>query len=62
MVDDLLSDASLTRRAIFKPSAVRKLIEQDRCGQKDYSYSIFALLCIELWCRIFIDGEKQNLH
>jgi asparagine synthase (glutamine-hydrolysing) len=61
MVDDLLSDASLNRRGIFKASAVRKLIEQDRCGQEDYSYPIFSLLCIELWCRIFIDGKKPNL-
>lgn len=55
LVDDLLSEASLQQRGIFKPERVRELIEQDRKGQEDYSYPIFSLLCIELWCRIFID-------
>ena len=59
LVDDLLSDASLRQRALFKPEAVRKLIEQDRCGKEDYSYPIFSLLCIELWCRIFLDGDTS---
>lgn len=59
LVDDLLSETSLTKRALFKPEAVRNLIEQDRSGQEDYSYPIFALLCIELWCRIFIDGDTS---
>lgn len=57
LVDDMLSDVSLQRRGLFKPESVRKLIEQDRRGQEDYSYPIFSLLCIELWCRIFLDGD-----
>ena len=59
LVDDLLGDASLRQRALFKPEAVHKLIEQDLSDQEDYSYPIFALLCIELWCRIFIDGDTS---
>lgn len=59
LVDDLLSDASLRQRALFKPEAVHQLIEQDLSGQEDYSYPIFALLCIEIWCRIFIDGDTS---
>lgn len=62
LVDDLLSETSLQKRAIFKPDAVRHLIEQDRSGQEDYSYPIFALLCIELWCRIFIDEKMSGLE
>ena len=62
LVDDLLSETSLQKRAIFKPDAVRHLIEQDRSGQEDYSYPIFALLCIELWCRIFIDETMSVLE
>ena len=59
LVDDLLSEASLQQRGLFKPEAVHKLIKQDRCGQEDYSYPIFSLLCIELWCRIFLDGDTS---
>ena len=60
LVDDLLSEASLQTRGIFKPERVRELIEQDRSGQEDYSYPIFSLLCIELWCRIFIDETMSE--
>lgn len=55
MVDDLLSSESIERRGLFDARAVRSLIAKDRLGQIDAAYSIFSLLCIELWCRRFID-------
>ncbi len=59
-VDDLLSEESVNRRAIFKYSSVQELINKDRRGAEDYSYPIFALLTIEIWCRIFLDGEPEG--
>jgi len=55
MVDETLDPVSLTRRGFFDPRAVRSLITQDRTGAVDGSYTIFALMCVELWCRRFID-------
>jgi len=55
MVEDTLSDASLRARGIFQPAAVRRLISDDASGRVDASYTIFALICIELWCRRFLD-------
>jgi asparagine synthase (glutamine-hydrolysing) len=54
-VEDTLDPAVLRRRGIFDPSAVRALIDDDRTGKIDGSYTIFALMCFELWCRRFID-------
>tara|TARA_R110002126_G_scaffold110918_1_gene248360 strand:- start:72720 stop:74663 length:1944 start_codon:yes stop_codon:yes gene_type:complete len=65
LVDELLGEKSLTQRGLFKYEAVQMLIIEDRRGEQDYSYPIFALLCIELWCRIFIDGDtsyEQHAH
>lgn len=65
LVDELLGKKSLSQRGIFKYEAVRMLIEEDRQGVQDYSYPIFSLLCIELWCRIFIDNDphyEQNFE
>jgi asparagine synthase (glutamine-hydrolysing) len=59
LVDELLGEKSLSQRGIFKYEAVRVLIEEDRQGVQDYSYPIFSLLCIELWCRIFIDNDTH---
>jgi asparagine synthase (glutamine-hydrolysing) len=54
-VDDLLSEGAVARRGLFDPDAVRGLVDRDRAGRVDGSYTIFALLCLELWCRGFID-------
>jgi asparagine synthase (glutamine-hydrolysing) len=55
-VDETLDPAVLRRRGFFDPRAVRALIDDDRRGMIDGSYTIFALMCFELWCRRFIDA------
>lgn len=55
LVDDTLAPDVLLQRGFFDPSAVRRLIEADRSGAVDGSYTIYALMCFELWCRRFVD-------
>lgn len=57
LVDEVLSPTALTNRGIFDPSAVARLLKDDEAGTIDASYSIFGLLCLEVWCRQFIDGK-----
>jgi asparagine synthase (glutamine-hydrolysing) len=59
MVADTLNADTLRRRNLFDAAAVARLIEQDRRGMVDGSYTIFALVCFELWCREFIDGGRS---
>ena len=54
-VDDLLASDAVRRRGLFEPNAVRRLISLDRAGRIDAAYTVFALLCIEMWCRLFVD-------
>jgi asparagine synthase (glutamine-hydrolysing) len=54
-VDDTLEAGALRQRGFFEPAAVRRLVEADRAGTIDGSYTIFALMCFELWCRRFVD-------
>ena len=58
-VEDALDPAVLRRRGFFDPAAVRKLIDYDRQGKIDGSYTIFALMCFELWCRQFVDAQAR---
>ena len=51
MVDDTLTPRTLRERGLFDPAAVRRLVELDRSGAVDGSYTIFSLMCVELWCR-----------
>lgn len=54
-INDNLSMSTLKRRGLFQGQAVHELIAQNQKGQVDASYTIFSLLCIELWCQQFID-------
>lgn len=56
LVSDFLSIDSLKSRGLFSPLAVHQLIRDNRCGKIDASYTIFSLLCIEVWCRKYIDS------
>ncbi len=51
----LLDDASLAR-GVFRPEAVRLLIDEHTSGVFDHGYRIWALLMLELWHRTFIDA------
>ena len=55
-VDDALSPESLRNRGLFDPAAVQRLIALDRASRVDGGYTIFALMCVELWCRQFVDA------
>ena len=54
-VDDMLSASVLRRRGIFDHRGVQHLIDLDRAGRVDASYPIFAIMCIETWCRRYVD-------
>jgi asparagine synthase (glutamine-hydrolysing) len=55
MVDDTLDAVNIRRRGFFDPQAVERLVALDRAGAVDGSYTVFALMCFELWCRRFLD-------
>jgi len=55
MIDDLLSEETITKRGLFTPSAVRSLIADFDSGKEDLSLHLFQLLTLELWHREFLD-------
>lgn len=52
---DVLLDGQSLGRGHFEPAAVRALVEQHVAGQWDHSYRLWALLCLEMWQRVFLD-------
>ena len=58
-LDDKLSKETITKRGVFDYHAVRKLIEDDRKSVQDNSYTLYALICIELWYQTFIDARSN---
>ncbi len=57
MVDDLLSEATLKRRGLLNPTEVRRLIDEDRAGQRDHAYRVWTFMTLELWLQTFIDNK-----
>lgn len=55
MVNDLLSEESITKRGFFNYAYVKKIIENDRNGKVDNAYQIYQLLTLELWSREYLD-------
>ncbi|MCP4986645.1 MAG: asparagine synthase (glutamine-hydrolyzing) [Colwellia sp.] len=50
----LLSDRA-TKRGYFKPSNVKKLLEEHLAGVSDHTSYLWSLICLELWHLMFID-------
>jgi len=62
MIGDLLSPDAICRRGLFDPAAVNRLIDANQTGRIDSSYTILSLLCIEIWCRSFLDRLASPNH
>lgn len=55
MIHDRLSAKRINERGLFDAQAVWKLIDDNKKGNIDASYSIWSLLAIESWISQFID-------
>jgi asparagine synthase (glutamine-hydrolysing) len=55
LLGDLLSAESVKRRGLFESAAVQGLIADNDAGRVDASYTLLSLLCIEIWCRAYLD-------
>ena len=56
MVDELLSPEAVTRRGLFEPREVQRLIAANHAGTEDNALRLWALLTLELWQQTYIDG------
>ncbi|WP_052730370.1 asparagine synthetase B family protein [Sphingomonas sp. SRS2] len=54
---DILSTDSLRARGLFDPVAVDRLIADNDAGRVDAAYTIFSLMCVEIWCRKFMGSN-----
>jgi asparagine synthase (glutamine-hydrolysing) len=59
-LDDLermLVERRTLDRGLFKENAIRRLFADHRAGRRDNGNRIWRLLNLEIWQRIFVDGE-----
>lgn len=54
-VADILSPKNIIKRGWFNPKAVQKLLKENEEMKVDASYSIWAMVCMEIWAELFLD-------
>lgn len=56
----ILDAAAIERRGLLNPAAVSRTISLHESGREDFSDHLQCLVNLELWCRIFLDGETPD--
>jgi asparagine synthase (glutamine-hydrolysing) len=60
MTNDLLSEARVRGRGLFRPGALQTFIDQHRSGTRDWSMQIWQFLTLEIWMQTFLDGGGKD--
>lgn len=59
-VQSILLDHRASERRLFNTEVVGKLLDEHRAGRADHAERIWRLLNLELWQRIFVDGDVPS--
>lgn len=54
----LLSAEAVRRRGLFDPSVVDETLALHAANKADHTDHILALLFLEVWCRLYLDGQS----
>jgi asparagine synthase (glutamine-hydrolysing) len=57
VVEDLVLGPRAQARGLFQPAAVKQLAEEHRRGLRLHTDRLWLLMNLELWHRLFLDGE-----
>ena len=60
LAHDVLLSRSARERGFMRPEYVEHLLAQHCSGARNHHTRLWALLMLELWCRMWIDGSPQN--
>ena len=60
MLEDVLLGDRAAARGLFRPDAVRTLLDQHAGGKWDHAYRLWGLLVLETWLRTWLDGETGS--
>jgi asparagine synthase (glutamine-hydrolysing) len=55
---EILSETSLKRRGLLDPQAVARVMREHERQEADRTDNLLALVNLEIWCRMYLDGES----
>jgi asparagine synthase (glutamine-hydrolysing) len=62
LLDDYLLSERALGRGLFRPEAIRALVAEHVAGHANHDERLWALLNLEIWQRIYLDGEAVDRH
>jgi asparagine synthase (glutamine-hydrolysing) len=60
LMRQVLSARSIANRGLFNPQAVHQVIHEHMAQQADHSDHLQALMNLEIWCRLYFDGDTVD--
>ena len=60
LVQEFVLGPQALDRGLFKPDALRLLAEEHHTGAREHGDRLWLLINLELWQRIFLDGEPLS--
>jgi len=60
-LEGMLTEPRSAQRGIFRPEAVKRIFTEHRSKARDHGNRIWRLLNLEVWQRVFVDGEGAGL-
>jgi len=60
IVDEFVTGPRAAARALFEPEFVHRLTEEHRSGRAEHGTRLWSLMNLEIWQRIFLDGEDAE--
>ena len=61
IVQEFVLGPRTLQRDLFKPSVLTGLAEEHRTGVRNHAYRLWLLINLEVWQRVFLDGEDPAL-
>jgi asparagine synthase (glutamine-hydrolysing) len=60
MVDEFVLSPRARERRLFNPAMLARLAEEHRRGERDHGHRLWLLINLEMWQRIFLEGEDES--
>jgi asparagine synthase (glutamine-hydrolysing) len=60
LIDSVLGERA-TSRGFFRRETVQRLVDEHMSGQWDHCYRLWNLLCLEHWCRTYLDPVEVQM-
>jgi len=57
LIHEMLSEDQVRRRGLFHWPAIQSILEAHQTQRADHTDHVFALITLETWCRIYLDGQ-----